>query len=168
MTRLGGGGGLAVWNLLNDQHHRERPTSHAAVGASPDLPQKAPADARSLTEAVARAATRAWRRAWPDSFFLRIWGDRMPRPVPEKDREAAVDVHIVHQLRVGHWSRSRQYLHRIGRLPSPACARCRGRECPAELCLVCREEADTPGHVLLRCPCLAAVRLRILGTIYST
>ena len=30
--------------------------------------------------------------------------------------------------------------------------------CPAELCLVCREEADTPEHVLLRCPCLAGAR----------
>ena len=40
--------------------------------------------------------------------------------------------------------------------------------CPAELCLVCREEADTPEHVLLRCPCLAGARLRILGTIYIT
>ena len=40
--------------------------------------------------------------------------------------------------------------------------------CPAEICLVCREEADTPEHVLLRCPCLAGARLRILGTIYMT
>ena len=38
----------------------------------------------------------------------------MSRPVPEGDREAAVDVH---QLRVGHWSRFRQYLHRIDGLP---------------------------------------------------
>ena len=40
--------------------------------------------------------------------------------------------------------------------------------CPAELCLICREEADTPEHVLLRCPCLAGARLRILDTIYMT
>ena len=32
-------------------------------------------------------------------------------------------------------------------------------------CRVCSEEADTPRHVLLRCPALAGRRLRRLGTI---
>ena len=33
---------------------------------------------------------------------------------------------------------------------------------------MCREEADTPGHVLLRCPALMRTRLRLLGTISPT
>ena len=35
--------------------------------------------------------------------------------------------------------------------------------CPAALCAVCREETDTPTHVLLGCPCLAGTRLRLFG-----
>ena len=92
-------------------------------------------------------------------------GDRMPRPVPGKDREAVVDTH---QLRADHWSRSRQYLHRTSRHPSPACAGCRDKECPAALFLVCREEADVQEDMLLRCPCLAEARLRLLGSINVT
>ena len=78
----------------------------------------------------------------------------MPRPVPGKDREAVVDTH---QLRADHCSRSRQYLHRTSCHPSPPCAGCRDKECPAALFLVCREEADVQ-DMLLRCPCLAAGR----------
>ena len=85
----------------------------------------------------------------------------MPRPVPGEDREAAVDSH---QLRTDHRSRLRQYLHRIGYLPSPACAGCRDKECPAALCLVCREEAHTQERLLLQCPCLTGARLRLLGS----
>ena len=59
-------------------------------------------------------------------------------------------------------SRSRQYLHRTSRHPSPACAGCRDRECPAALFPVCREEADVQEDMLLRCPCLAGERLRLL------
>ena len=78
-------------------------------------------------------------------------------------RLVAVDVH---QLRAGHWSCSEQYLHRIGRRPTPGCEQCNIVECPAARCRVCSEEADTPRHVLLRCPALAGRRLRRLGTIY--
>ena len=88
----------------------------------------------------------------------------MPRSVLGEDREAAVDVY---QLRAGHWSRSRQHLHRIGRFPSPACAGCLNKKCPAASCLVCGEEADTPEHVLIDCPCLAGARLRMLGSMYT-
>ena len=132
-----------------------------------DLPQEAPADVRTITRAVSRAANKAWRRSWPHGFFRAIWGDNMPRPFSGEDREAAVDTH---QLRAGHYSRSRQYLHRIGRLPyrtnrPDGCHACERKECPGSLCAVCGEEADTPEHVLLRCPCLAGVRLRVLGNI---
>ena len=133
------------------------------AGEASALPQgEVPVDPRSLTRAVARAAGRSERAHWPDGLFRRIWGDRPPTPVSGEPREASVDVH---QLRAGHWGRSRQYLHRIGRLPAPACAGCSSTECPAALCPVCREEADLPAHVLLRCPCLAGARLRLLGTI---
>ena len=87
----------------------------------------------------------------------------MPAPVLTDVRDDAVNVH---QLRAGHWSRSRQYLHRIGRLPSPACQQCPNLECPAARCIVCREGPDTPEHVMLGCTCLAGARLRLFGTIY--
>ena len=74
------------------------------------------------------------------------------------------------QLRAGHYSRSRQCLHRIGRLPyrtnrPDGCYACERKECPGSLCADCGEEANTPEHVLLRCPCLAGVRLRVLGNM---
>ncbi|KAF0301522.1 hypothetical protein FJT64_026212 [Amphibalanus amphitrite] len=43
---------------------------------------------------------------------------------------------------------------------------CPDKRCPAALCAVCREEADVPEHVLLRCPALAGARLRLTGSIY--
>ncbi|KAF0292329.1 E3 ubiquitin-protein ligase RNF13 [Amphibalanus amphitrite] len=45
-------------------------------------------------------------------------------------------------------------------------AGCPDKRCPAALCAVCREEADVPDHVLLRCPALAGARLRLTGSIY--
>ena len=90
-------------------------------------------------------------------------GGHLPPPNAGEDRDAAVDIH---QLRAGHWSRSLQYLHRIGRHPSPECAQCPDKRCPAARCAVCREEADTPEHVLLRCPSLAGTRLRLGGSIH--
>ena len=90
---------------------------------------------------------------------------RTPALVPGEDRDAAINVH---QLRAGHWGRAESYLHRIGRRPSSTCTGCRERDCPAALCLVCREEVDSPEHVLLRCPCLAGVRLRLLGSIHAS
>ena len=44
------------------------------------------------------------------------------------------------------------------------CRQCDDLECPAALCEVCWEEADTLTHVLLRCPCLAFTRLYLYGT----
>ena len=88
-------------------------------------------------------------------------GDRAPKLVVLDSRDDAVNVH---QLRAGHWSRSVSYLHRIGRRPENACQQCSELSCPVVRCLVCREGPDTPEHVLLECPCLAGVRLRLLGT----
>ena len=36
--------------------------------------------------------------------------------------------------------------------------------CGAAVCVVCREEADTPQHIPLRCPALMRVRHRMLGS----
>ena len=72
-----------------------------------------------------------------------------------------------HQLRAGHWSVSERWLHRIGRRPTAGCAGCSDLGCPAALCRVCREEADTPRHILLRCPALCGTRLRTLGCIHA-
>ena len=128
------------------------------------LPQESvEADVRTLTRAVSRAATRSWQNQWPNSFFKKIFGSRLPLPITGEDRDAAVSVH---QLRAGHWGRSLQYRHRIGRLPVAACPQCAEKRCPAALCAVCREEADTPEHVLLRCPALAGTRLRLTGNIH--
>ena len=43
--------------------------------------------------------------------------------------------------------------------------KCSDINCPVGRCTVCREEADIPRHVLLRCPALMERRLRRLGTI---
>ena len=82
-----GGPGAAVWNPLNITKRGQQVTlqwvsAHCGMPSNEhadelareavSLSQEAPADARSLTGAVARAATRAWRRTWPDSFFQRI------------------------------------------------------------------------------------------------
>ncbi|KAF0314429.1 hypothetical protein FJT64_015127 [Amphibalanus amphitrite] len=81
-------------------------------------------------------------------------------------REVAVDVH---QLRAGHWSGSAQYLHRIGRNPGRDCAQCNSLTCRAAGCRCCgEEEADTPAHILLRCPALMRLRLRHLGNIHPS
>ena len=72
----------------------------------------------------------------------------------------------VHQLRAGHWGYSEQYLHRIGRRPITSCHQCDCKACPAARCTLCREGADTPEHVMLRCPCLTGARFRATGNIH--
>ena len=127
------------------------------------LPQEeVPADARTLTRAVSRAATESWQDQWPDSFVRQIFGSRLPLPVAGEDRDGAVSVH---QMRAGHWGSSIQYLHRIGRYPDAASPQCSDKRCPAAQCAVCCGEADTPEHILLRCPALASTRLRPTGSI---
>ena len=120
-------------------------------------------DVRSLTKAVGRAGSKAWRDSWPVSLFRRIIRDRFPKPVLSSEREDTINVH---QLCAGHWGLGRTSLHRIGRHPTRNCQQCGDLRCPAALCEVCRGEADTPTHVLLRCPCLAGTRLRLFGTIH--
>ncbi|KAF0314117.1 putative RNA-directed DNA polymerase from transposon BS [Amphibalanus amphitrite] len=143
---------------------RENERADELAKEASGLPQEAAAtDVRTLTKAVARCASHRWRQEWPSSFFKDIMRDRMPAPLNNLDRDAAVNVH---QLRAGHWGRSEQYLHRIGRRPIPTCQQCNLKACPAARCIVCREGADTPEHVLLRCPCLAGARLRLTGNIH--
>lgn len=125
--------------------------------------EEATIDVRTLTRAVARCSSQRWRRDWPEGFFKTIMRDRLPTPLTDLDRDAAVNVH---QLRAGHWGHSEQYLHRIGRRPTPTCQQCNCEACPAARCLVCKEGADTPEHVLLSCPCLAGARLRMTGNIH--
>ncbi|KAF0287268.1 Ribonuclease HI [Amphibalanus amphitrite] len=171
--------GAEIWRTLLDIAERRQVTlqwvpahcglaenerADALAKQAATLPQGAvPSDARSLARAVHRTATRQWRENWPDSFFKTIFGSTLPLPIPGEDREAAISVH---QLRAGHWGRSLQYLHRIGCHPSVACLQCPDKRCPAALCAACREEADVPEHVLLRCPALAGARLRLTGSIY--
>jgi len=59
-----------------------------------------------------------------------------------------------------------EYLHKIGKLPSPECPGCHNVRCPGALCLLYHEAADLPEHVLLRCGCLGGVRHNMFGTIY--
>ena len=91
-----------------------------------------------------------------------LMGQRLPPPAPEGERSTAVDIH---QLRAGHWSGSAQWRHRVGQNPSRLCQQCPDMHCGAAVCVVCREEADTPQHILLRCPALMRTRHRLLGTI---
>lgn len=131
------------------------------------LPQEeVPVDVRTAYRAAARAAKAGYIREWPVGWYKTLMGNHLPDPLPrDTPRGTAVDVH---QLRAGHWSGSAQYMHRIGRNPSPECDQCSDKACRAGRCIVCREEADTPEHILLHCPALMGVRLRHLGSIYPT
>ena len=53
-------------------------------------------------------------------------------------------------------------------LPLAGVHRVLNKKCPAASCLVYGEEADTPEHVLIDCPCLAGARLRTLGSIHMS
>ena len=126
-----------------------------------ELPQEdVPPDAGAIVKAVARQAQKDWTASWRPGLHREIMHGKLPAAVRDTDRSTAVDVH---QLRAGHWSGSRQYLHRIGKLPTEDCAQCEDVNCPAGVCLVCEEEADTPAHILLRCPALWQRRRRLLG-----
>ncbi|XP_043205423.1 uncharacterized protein LOC122372368 [Amphibalanus amphitrite] len=130
------------------------------------LPQEeVPLDVRTVLRASARAARAKIGRQRPSGWYRDLWGERLPPPAADLDRHAAVEVH---QLRAGHWSGSAQYMHRIGRNPTVECPGCNDHGCRAGRCPVCREEADTPGHVLLRCPALMNLRFRLLGTIHPS
>ena len=124
----------AIWELLRPLADRGQPILMQWVPAHCGLPGNERADALAreasalpqhetridtgtVQKAVARSATATWKRSWPDGWFRAIMGNRLPGPVEEEDRLAAVDVH---QLRAGHWSCSEQYLHRIGRRPTVA------------------------------------------------
>ena len=130
------------------------------------LPQMAtPVDVRTVTRAVTRQVRKTWQAGWPEGWYRAVMGARVPPPIRVASREEAIDVH---QLRAGHWGRSEQYLHRIGRRPTDECQQCNDTDCPAGLCLICREAADTPAHILLHCPSLCGRRLRALGNIFAT
>ena len=131
------------------------------------LPQLAvPVDARTAFRAASRTTRAETVRGWPDGWYKTLMNNKMPAPLPkDTPRGTAVDVH---QLRAGHWSGSAQYLHRIGRNPSPDCPQCGDKECRAGRCVICKEEADTPEHILLNCPALMGVRLRHLGNIHPS
>ena len=128
------------------------------------LPQEeVPVDSRTVHRAAARAASKRTIEQRPQGWFRSLMGEARPSAVTGLDRHAAIDVH---QLRAGHWSASQQYLHRIGRNPTPDCERCEDVRCRGGLCPLCREEADTPQHVLLRCPALMQHRFRLTGNIH--
>ena len=74
--------------------------------------------------------------------------DGETRELPAAAGGSRLEATDIHQLRAGHWSRFAQYLHRIGRRPSPSCAQCSGMSCPAGWCRAFGEEADTPDHVV--------------------
>lgn len=122
-------------------------------------------DVRTVVRAAARAAKARTCRQRPSGWYRDPLGERLPPPVVDLERFESVDVH---QLRAGHWAGSAQYLHRIGKKPTADCPGCNDTGCPAGLCPVCREEADTPRHVLLRCPALMSARFRWTGSIHPT
>ena len=130
------------------------------------LPQADTAvDTRTVQKAVAREASKRTLTQRPPGWYRTLMEVRLPPPVSGVSRAEAVDIH---QLRAGHWSGSALYLHRIGKNPSRQCPQCDDPRCPAGLCTACREENDTPAHVLLRCPALMALRHRLTGGINLT
>ena len=127
-------------------------------------------DVTTVYRAAVRHARARSTSQWPSDWYRTLMEGRLPPPVRCSNRWDAVEIH---QLRAGHWSGSAQYLHRIGRLPSPQCAQCNGARrdarpprCEAGWCRACGEEVDTPDHVLLRCPALMVTRHRLFGTIF--
>ena len=146
--------GTAVWRALSRlsgqdhrQIHAQWVPSHCGISGNEradsvakeaaDLPQQdVPVDVRTIGRAVARTARETTIANWPAGWFRSVMGGRLPPPVSGLDRSSAVDVH---QLRAGHWSGARSYMHRIGRFPTPSCPGCNEDTCPASLCQLCRE-----------------------------
>ena len=171
--------GAAIWEFLLDlsvngrRIHLQWVPSHCDLRGNERadqlakeaslLPQEtAPLDSRTIHRAAARAARTKEAHDRPPGWYRLLMGDRVPPPVSHLERGEAVDVH---QLRAGHWSGSAAYLHRIGGNPSPECAQCSDAHCRASWCRLCREEPDTPAHILQRCPALMATRHRLTGNI---
>ena len=164
LTRLSAGGGCRLHLQWVPSHCGLRGNELAEESAA--LPQEeVPVDVRTVVRAAARAAKSMICRQRPSGWHRDLMGERLPPPVVDLDRFSAVDVH---QLRAGHLAGSAQYLHRIGKKPTAECTGCNDANCPAGLCLVCREEADVPRHILLRCPALMTVRFRRTGSINPT
>ena len=121
------------------------------------LPQlETPVDIRTIQRVVVRSAASSWKQ----ELAGRLVSFHLAGPASGPGRGDRPE------LRASHWSGSEQYLQKVGRRPTPDYTQCSSMQCPAALCGLCREEADTPRHVLLRCPALAGRRLRRLGTIY--
>ena len=104
---------------------------------------------------VHRAATRQARlrvaRERPDYpgdtraatiWYRELMGERFPPPIANMDRASAVDVY---QMRTARLSGSAQFLHEVGRNPSPSCQQCRNTDWEATRRPLRGEEADTPG-----------------------
>ena len=142
----------------------ERADAIAKEASSLDQAE-ASVDVRTAHRAAARVARARTAQAWPAGWYRQLMGSRLPPSIVGGDRSSAV---LVHQLRAGHWTGSTQWRHRVGQAPSRQSERCENPRCNAALCAVCREEADTPGHVLLRCPALMRTRHLLLGTISPT
>ncbi|KAF0298223.1 Dedicator of cytokinesis protein 7 [Amphibalanus amphitrite] len=186
--------GAAIWKQLLELTAGDRTVTLQWVPSHCGIPENESADALANEAAtlaqedvmldvdtIYRAAVRTARdRAardrptYPDpdrkaatGWYRELMGARWPPPLTNMDRTTAVDVH---QIRTGRWSGSAQFLHSIGRNPSADCPQCRNLDCPAARCPLCGEQADTPRHILLTCPGLMGVRLRIpaVGNILPT
>ena len=175
--------GVAIWRALSRLSADHRPIhaqwvpAHCGIAGNEradiiakeaaGLPQDdIPVDTRTVCRAVARTAREATIKNWPAGWFRSLMGDHLPPLVTGLERHRAVDVH---QLRAGHWSGARSYLHRIGRPPAPipgGCQGCTSDDCRESWCPLCREEPDKPDHLLLRCPALMGTRTRTCFTIH--
>ena len=99
----------AIWELLRPLADRGQPVYMRWVPAHCGLPgneradaldreasalpqHETPIDTGTVQKAVARSATPTWHRSWPDGWFRTSMGNRLPGPIEEEDRLAAVDV----------------------------------------------------------------------------
>ena len=171
---------VTIWNHLLElasdgrQLHLQWISSHCGIAGNERADELAKAASALPQDDVPVDVTTVYRTAVRSARSQTIDDCLAPGLVPganektptaagtSRYRSEAVDVH---QMRTGHWSGRAQYLHRIGRRPSIACAECSEVGCIAGRYPTSGEEADTPVNVHLIGGCLNPRPSRLLRIV---